>query len=253
MHFFDGLCMAFGTYSALPVPRRWTERGAVWLLPLLPLVGVVVGLVWWGAGALMETWGAPDPLQGAVLALVPLVLTGGLHLDGFADVSDAVLSRRALQQRREILKDPHIGTFGALALGGYLLLSFAALMALADGGGDLVFLPLAGVVVRCVAALVLLYGRPMSQTGYGALYRTHKRRWHGPWLVLAGLCGVAAAVWLGALGPTLAAGAGACLCALWSGRSLEGVNGDVAGHAITGGELCALLWACWMEGGVSWS
>lgn len=233
--------MAFGTYSVLPVPRRWADRGACWLLPLLPLVGAVVGLMWLGAATVLGAAGVPAPLAGAVLALVPVALTGGLHLDGFCDVSDAVLSRRDLAQRREILKDPHLGAFGAMALGGYLLLSDGALVALVAGGGTLMFLPLATVVSRCVAGLVLLHGRPMSQVGYGALYRAHGRPWHGPWLVLLGLCCAAAGVVFGMPGPVLAAVGGSVLAAFWASRSLQGVNGDVAGHAIAVGELCALL------------
>lgn len=52
-------------------------------------------------------------------------MSGGIHLDGMVDTADALYSRRETEKKLEILKDPHVGAFGVIVCGGYLLASFA--------------------------------------------------------------------------------------------------------------------------------
>ncbi len=83
----------------------------------LPFIGAVVGGLWalaaWGLGYLS----CPGPVRALVLAAVPWLATGFLHLDGYMDVCDAVLSRRDLATRQRILKDSHCGAFAVISLG----------------------------------------------------------------------------------------------------------------------------------------
>ena len=55
-------------------------------------------------------------------ALLPLLVTGGIHLDGFLDVADARSSHQSRARKLEILKDSHVGAFAVIAMGCYLLL-----------------------------------------------------------------------------------------------------------------------------------
>lgn len=59
------------------------------------------------------------------MTLLPLIVSGGIHLDGLVDTADALYSRRETEKKLEILKDPHVGAFGVMACCGYLLASFA--------------------------------------------------------------------------------------------------------------------------------
>ena len=112
-----GFFMAWGMFLAIPCPKKlWSETARRKMLVCLPLVGLLVGGIWAGAWLLLR--GAPGPVRAAVCAAVPWLVTGFMHLDGYMDVCDAVLSRRDLPTRRRILKDSHCGAFAVIAMIG---------------------------------------------------------------------------------------------------------------------------------------
>ncbi len=131
MIWLETILVAVSMFSAIPVPQvAWNERNMRYALCAFPLVGVLAGICMglWNllAGALV----LPDILRGAGLCLIPVAVTGGIHLDGFADTHDALSSQQGPEKRREIQKDPHIGTFAVIRLTGYMILSFALWCAL---------------------------------------------------------------------------------------------------------------------------
>ena len=81
--------VAFAMFSALPVPRiDWNERNMRYAMAAFPLIGAVIGALWCVCGALP----LPDMLRAAGFCLIPVAVTGGIHLDGYADTSDALSS-----------------------------------------------------------------------------------------------------------------------------------------------------------------
>ena len=67
--------------------------------------------------------------------MLPILLTGGIHMDGYADVADAQASRAEPEKKREILKDPHLGAFAAIRIGVYLIISLAVWTSLPEFRG----------------------------------------------------------------------------------------------------------------------
>ena len=117
--------MAFALYSRIPMPPLDWESGARrYTLYAFPLVGLAVGgglLLWtWLAGAL----GLGQPLWAAGMTAIPLLITGGIHLDGFCDVCDALASHQSRERKLEIMADPHVGAFAVQGCGLLLLLTF---------------------------------------------------------------------------------------------------------------------------------
>ncbi|MGG6313889.1 adenosylcobinamide-GDP ribazoletransferase [Paenibacillus macerans] len=97
-----------------------------------PLVGAAIGLCVWGFG-LLAAWLVP-PLPVAVLALILWVwLTGGLHLDGWMDTADGLLSYRSRESMLEIMKDSRVGAMGVLACVLLLMLKASLLASLLQG------------------------------------------------------------------------------------------------------------------------
>ena len=91
---------------AIPCPlRRWNEKAREKMLVCLPLVGLAVGGIWLGLYLLMRH-AAIGGLYAFLMAALPWLVTGFMHLDGYMDVCDAVLSRRELATRQRILKEP---------------------------------------------------------------------------------------------------------------------------------------------------
>lgn len=113
-------------FSAFPAPKvEWNRENLRWMLCAFPLVGAAVGLLCWGWAALAEFLRLPALLRGAGLTLIPVLATGGIHLDGYADTWDALSSHAPPEKKREILADPRLGAFAAIHLCGYFMMDFA--------------------------------------------------------------------------------------------------------------------------------
>ena len=93
MVLFETIAVAFGMFSAVPLPQpRWNEKNMRYAMCAFPLIGVVIGLVWAAWAWVCGSFGLPVLLRAAGLCLVPVLLTGGIHLDGYADTCDALAS-----------------------------------------------------------------------------------------------------------------------------------------------------------------
>ena len=87
----------------------------------------------------------------AAAACLPLLITGGIHMDGFMDTVDALASHQSRERKLEILKDSACGAFAVLYCGVYLLLSFALYYEGYAAGWIYAFAP-AFVLSRCLSA-----------------------------------------------------------------------------------------------------
>lgn len=126
MRLLRAVGIAFYTYSSIPMPKMsWGEQDMGLALACLPLVGIVVGGASYGWYALSMALGLNGVLVAAVFTAIPLLLTGGIHMDGFMDTVDALASHQEKERKLEIMKDPHTGAFAVLYCGIYLLLYFA--------------------------------------------------------------------------------------------------------------------------------
>ena len=107
--------IAFSTYSKIPMPHfEWKEEDMRYSLCFFPLVGAVIGLALWGFWRLAEWLGLGEMSSCLIGSILPIVITGGIHLDGFLDVCDARHSYGNREKKLEILKDPHIGAFAVI-------------------------------------------------------------------------------------------------------------------------------------------
>ncbi len=236
-HYFHAFAMCQSMFCAIPSPFRvWDEEARPKMLLFLPVVGLEIGLIWWGIAALVAILNLPELVRRLVIALWPFVATGYLHLDGYMDVTDAVKSCRSLERRREILKDSHVGAFAVINVVILMIAQFA-LAASAEGDWRiLIFIP---VVSRCGSALAVTLLPPMSTSQYAS---QKINRNHALVLGLMLVCAVGAGFLLcGRYGFALVGGIVGYLAALRKGyKSLEGMNGDISGYALTLSELCSL-------------
>lgn len=230
--------MCQSMFCAIPSPQIWDDRAKDKMLLFLPIVGLEIGLLWavlaWGCNLLkIQLW-----IAAFVLTAFPYVVTGFLHLDGFMDVTDAVKSWRDLEKRREILKDSHTGSFAVIGV-VLLILSQFALFASTPVNANfhiLIFIP---AVSRCCSALAVTGLKPMSTSQYADQKKpkSHIVALSTMLCIFLGagvlLCGKYAAALAGCL-----VGYGIALCRAY--KSLEGMNGDVAGYALSIGEVCAI-------------
>ncbi len=135
MTLIRSILVAFSMFSVLPVPQtEWNEKSMRYALCAFPLVGAVIALLcrlWLGRCSLLSL---PVILRGAGLCLLPVLVTGGIHLDGFADTCDALASHGSVEKKQQILKDPHLGAFAAIRLCCWFLACFALCCSLPELG-----------------------------------------------------------------------------------------------------------------------
>ena len=97
------------------------------MLVMFPVIGLIMGILWYGLFLLIRVANIPAPLAAALLTAYPFAISGFIHLDGFMDCNDAILSRRPLEERRRILKDSHVGAFAVITAILLFLLFYASM------------------------------------------------------------------------------------------------------------------------------
>ncbi len=242
MRFFEPLLVAISTYSILPVPQfEWNERNTKYTLCFFPAVGFLCGAGMLGWYALCVSLKAAPLLFSAVGACVPLLITGGIHMDGYMDTVDALSSHQTRERKLEILKDPHCGAFAVIYCGIYLLLD-VALLSEVYRMGSVPVLCVVYVLSRVLSALcaIILPGARKNGMLRAFTQNVEKKRSAAVLLVLLiAVCGgmVALAVRLSWF--VLAA------AAIWTAcyrqmvlRQFGGVTGDTAGFFL---QMCELL------------
>ena len=242
--YLNAFFMCQSMFCAIPAPQIWDEKAKDKMLLFLPVVGLELGVIWY----LLSLLPLPKLISALVLSAWPWIGTGYLHLDGYMDVTDAVKSCRSLQRRREILKDSHVGSFAVIGIVLLILGQFACFASVPDGA-DLRILMFVPAVSRCCSALAVTALPAMSTSQYADRQKPKSHL-----LVLAVMLGVflfMGFLFCGRDGLALIGTLIGYAFALRKGyQSLEGMNGDIAGYALTVGELCAC--AALALGGALW-
>lgn len=240
------LALAFSCFSRLPVPKmEWDSDNMRFMLAWFPFVGLAVGLLvalWWFAA---EALGFGFVLKAAGVALVPLAVTGGFHLDGFADVTDALASNAGPERKREILKDSHIGAFAAMGVAAYVVAYFAVATELPEGWRVAALIVCLHVMSRCGSgfASTLFFGNGTSGMLTSFRDSADVRLTVGAVVfvfAVFGICAIAIAPLCGALMVVCEA-----LLLVWlnwfAQRNFGGMSGDVAGFFLQTCEFILLV------------
>jgi len=120
----NDLLTAIGLLTIVPV--RYREPISARAYAYFPLVGLLIGLFLVAANFLLRAVFA-NPVAAALLLALWVIISGGLHLDGFADACDGLFAATTRERRLEILQDVHLGTFGAVGLIVLLIIKFVAI------------------------------------------------------------------------------------------------------------------------------
>ena len=128
MSFLKSVLLAFSMFSTVPMPRvEWNQKNMRYMMCAFPLVGVFTAVLcaaWFLFGIqILYIWNKniPLPLFALVFTLIPVLISGGIHLDGFMDTCDALASHASQEKKLEILKDSHSGAFAVLGCVLYFL------------------------------------------------------------------------------------------------------------------------------------
>ena len=148
--------IAFAMFSKIPMPQAdWSEENMRYMLCFFPFVGVAVGAVTLAAEWICRYIGMSNGFTAAVLVLVPVLVTGGIHVDGLLDTSDALSSWREREKRLEILKDSHAGAFAVITACVYFMAMYGGMNQITEMEDQtiLYILAVGYVVSRCFSGI----------------------------------------------------------------------------------------------------
>ena len=238
---FSSLAIAFSMYTKLPMPRvEWSKENMRYVMCFFPLIGAVIGamiFLWnWIAGYLSIS----HVFYTAVIVLIPLILTGGIHMDGFMDTTDALRSYQPMEKKLEILKDPNAGAFAVIACVGYYLLSYATWYDVTLT--ELPVLAVGFILSRAFSGLAIVTFPLAKNSGLAATFsnEANKKLTRGVMLVFLLVCTVGMLLINWRLG-------GICLIVAlltylyyyrMSVKEFGGITGDLAGYFL---QLCELV------------
>lgn len=146
---------AFAMFSKIPMPMvDWNKENIKYMMCFFPFVGTAIGLLTWLAGCVLGAYGKMDPLFLAViLTVIPVFVTGGIHVDGLLDTSDALSSWQERTRRLEILKDSHAGAFAIITACVYFILWLGAWSQLLGDFTGISIMSIGFMMSRCLSGI----------------------------------------------------------------------------------------------------
>lgn len=251
MRLLNSLWIAFGMYSKIPTPKvEWDEKNMKYVMCFFPIIGVIIGLIqcgWFWLCDRAYILEIPWLIGGAVAMVIPLLLTGGIHMDGYLDTCDALASYGNQEQKRKILKDTHVGAFAIIRGGVYLIISFAGWSSLLGKGVCPMFfcVCIGFILSRALSGMSVVVFPLASNSGFVSLFSEASRKWVVRITMAVFICccvvsmilvgGIAGMVILGVLG--LHYGSYYRMTKIEFG----GINGDTCGYYLQQAELLILI------------
>lgn len=237
MHIIRGIAVAFSTYSKIPMPQFvWKEEDMRYSMCFFPWIGAVIAAVLMGWFHLSALAGINALAFVLVAAAIPLIITGGFHVDGFMDTMDALHSYQPRERKLEILKDSHIGAFSVIKLAEFGLIYVAAVSQIVDKRVFFVFC-CGFFLSRCLSGLGVVSLRSAKSDGmlYHFASTAHERGVKGALYVQTIAC-AGLMLWISVSCGLFVLAAAFATYGYYRWRSYRefgGITGDTAGYFLT--------------------
>lgn len=224
--------IAWQFLTAVPLSRTHhepTARELALSMAWYPLVGFMIGGGLVGVNLLLGPVFEP-PVVDAMILVVLVGLTRGLHQDGLADTVDGLIGGRDRETRLRIMKDPAIGAIGATALGLSLIVRYAGFIALPQEVRVPALVTMPAVGRWSMVLLASLSPPARSEGSLAGPFLTHVS-W-GPVVIATGTLLVGLSIGFGAVSACLVVAGGTALVLVarqWFHRRIGGVTGDTLG------------------------
>lgn len=240
---FESAAVAFSMYSKIPMPQvKWTKENMRYTLCFFPLVGAVIGAVMWLWFLAAQALGFGSTFTSVGYVLIPVLISGGIHLDGLLDTADALSSWQTKERRLEILKDSHAGAFAIIVCCGYFLAAFG-IWTEADAVSVMV-LGLGFVLSRALNGFGICTFPCAKGSGLAATFSdaADRKRCRICLVIEAAIC-IAGMIFIDWQRGILAAAAAIIVCLLCRRMAVKkfgGITGDIQGFSL---QMCELAMA----------
>lgn len=169
--FFNNLLLFFQFFTRIPIKinlkcdRENFRRGSIFF----PIIGLFIGGIQYGVYKLsIHPFGGM--ITAALMMLVPIIITGGLHVDGLGDTCDGFFSFKGDKDKIiEIMKDSRVGTYSSIATVADMLLKFSAIFTLITLGVPQAVI-IAPIISRLGVVFIAFIGKNAKETGSGNIF-----------------------------------------------------------------------------------
>ena len=239
------IALAFSMFSAIPVPfikaEDWSEKNLKYILCAFPLVGLAIAILWHIANHIFLSFTHFSLLRAAVLTALPVLVTGGIHLDGYLDACDAFFSHKSKEDKLLIMKDSHSGAFAIIYCAIYFIIYFSCVF---ENRNFVGFLPVF-IIERLLSALAVATFPNAKTSGLAKTFSdTMAKKKTTAFCIFSIICiSILSLILfsLPALIAILAAFANFLIYYIVSKRVFGGITGDLAGAFVEITELFSLF------------
>jgi adenosylcobinamide-GDP ribazoletransferase len=207
-----------------------------------PVVGIIIGLILAGLYWLLRLV-LPSAVVSGLLLVCLVVLTGGLHLDGFVDTCDGIAGHKTPEARWQVMRDSRAGAFGIVGVCCLLIVKYVSLNSVPDSlmMATLVLMPVVSRWAMVYAVFAYPYARP---SGLGKVFKQAASRRR---LAIATLVALAVAIpWFRLAGLVIMLGVWIIVVAMaaYLKRKFSGLTGDTYGAINEVAEVGVLILVC---------
>lgn len=174
---FQSFILTFSLYSGIPMPKiKWSKNNTKYILGFFPFVGVLIGAALYGLMKLIVEIPVGSVLFAVIAVILSIILSRGVHLDGFCNTCDVVFSRCPVEEKENILKSPHNGVYAII--GGIVILfaKFACFTEIYFKPG-LILIPCLGYVLSRSLCALSLVGLSLAEQGkFGKVFANNSNK-----------------------------------------------------------------------------
>lgn len=226
--------------TRLPVPAvNWDKDSVAKSLKYYPIVGLIIGVILLGIAWLSDH--VEPMLQAALILGAWVIITGGLHLDGLADCTDAWVGGLGDRERTlAIMKDPYCGPMGVISLVVVLLIQYSAIVALI-GSEQMIALLYIPIIARLLPSLFFITTTYARKEGLGSAFSDNNQR--TTLIAILIICSILTTLLGGLMGLLLLVAAVTTFFIIRTSavKRVGGFTGDVLGAAVVIFETSALI------------
>ncbi len=164
---FRSFLITISMYTRIPMPHlAWEEEDMRYTALFLPVPGILLGAAETAVCCLCRRFEISETAV-FLLPAVSILFTGGLHLDGYMDTSDALNFFGDREKRLAIMKDPHTGAFAVIRLLCMVLFGMAAVSVwiVRAEGNDLLEFAAVFVISRLLASFGMAFLKGARKEG----------------------------------------------------------------------------------------
>lgn len=241
----NGFIIAIAMFSKIPMPKvEWNKRNMKYAPCFIPVIGLIIGALLYGWSIACLECGYGQACFALVGAVIPVIVTGGIHLEGVMKTANALHTYEKKENKLEMLKDSRTGAFAVITVICFFML-YAAGLTLVWKEDQLLLLGLSYIISRTLYAMGLVWFPTAKKEGtaYSFSSMANKRT------VRVVLVTILAIGFISAVMIQPVVGAVMALAAMWvwtyyyymSRKQFGGITGDLAGYFLCLCELSSIL------------